>query len=71
MVYQIKVKGGLDRSWSEWLGSVKMTSEQQKDGFVITTLIVETIDQATLFGILDRIRDLNIFLISVTSEGEG
>jgi hypothetical protein len=70
MIYQIKVKGELDKSWSEWLGSIQINSENQEDGTVVTILTVDASDQSVLFGILDRIRDLNIFLISVTKDGQ-
>jgi hypothetical protein len=69
MIYQVKVKGELDKHWSDWLGSIQFTSEKQDDRSVITTLTVDAIDQSTLFGILDRIRDLNMLLISVTRDG--
>lgn len=67
MVYQITIKGELDQSWSDWLGHVEMGSERQEDGSVITVISVDVTDQSTLFGILDRIRDLNIPLITVSS----
>lgn len=70
MIYQLKVKGELDQSWSEWLGSIQITSEKQEDGSVITTLKVDAADQSALFGILDRIRDLNLTLILVTRDGK-
>jgi hypothetical protein len=69
MIYQIKVKGELDKSWSEWLGNIQISMEDQQDGTVVTTLTVDVTDQSTLFGILDRIRDLNILLVSVTRDG--
>jgi hypothetical protein len=62
------VIGELDGSWSEWLGEVQISPERQEDGKMVTTLTVDAVDQATLFGILDRIRDLNIPLVSVTGE---
>jgi hypothetical protein len=68
MIYHIKVKGELDQSWSNWLGSIQVLTDQQEDGTVISTLMIDVVDQSTLFGILDRIRDLNIFLISVSME---
>ena len=70
MIYQLKVAGDLDKSWSDWLGSIQTLSESQDDGAVFTTLIVDAVDQSALFGILDRIRDLNLQLISVTSAGQ-
>lgn len=69
MIYQIKVIGMLDPSWSEWLGGIQLNSEDQADGSALTTLTVDATDQSTLFGILDRIRDLNLFLVSVTKDG--
>lgn len=68
MVYQIKVRGELDQSWSDWLGGVKITSELVQDGSVTTTLTAT--DQPTLFGILDHIRDLNLVLIAVTCDDD-
>jgi hypothetical protein len=70
MIYQLKVRGELDDSWSEWLGNLQIASEKQEDGTVITSLTVDAVDQSVLFGILDRIRDLNIFLDSVTKDGQ-
>ena len=65
MIYQIKLKGELDESWSDWLGEVEIASEQAEDGSVITTILVDAADQPALFGVLDRIRDLNLVLINV------
>jgi hypothetical protein len=71
MIYQIKVKGELDQSWSDWLGCVEIISERMEDGSMITTLKGDLIDQPALFGILDRIRDLNLVLVSVNEPNEG
>ena len=65
MVYQIKVKGKLDKSWSDWLYDAKIVSEFEEDSIVITTLTVVVIDQSALFGILDRIRDMNLLPVAV------
>jgi hypothetical protein len=65
MVYQIKVNGKLDKSWSVWLGGAMIISEFEEDGSAITTLTVDATDQPALFGILDRIRDMNLLPISV------
>jgi len=68
MIYQIKVKGELDQSWSDWLGNVQIASGQDETGALFTTLTVDITDQTTLFGILDRIRDLNLELITIISQ---
>jgi hypothetical protein len=63
--YQIKVQGELDESWSDWLGGVEISCGEE-NGMLITTIDGEAADQPVLFGILDRIRDLNLLLISVS-----
>ena len=67
MIYQIEIKGELDQSWSDWLGKVEITSSRTEDDAAISILTVEVVDQPALFGILDRIRDLNLVLINVIS----
>ncbi len=64
-VYQIKVKGKLPEHWSDWFNGMALTCETVRDGVSITTLTGPVIDQAALHGILDRILDLNLGLISV------
>jgi hypothetical protein len=65
MVYQIKVKGKLDKSWSDWLGGASVASGFDENGWMITTLTVQAADQPALFGILDHLRDMNLLLIAV------
>ena len=65
MVYHIKIKGSLDESWSGWLNGVKISTEVTDSGMLVTTLTGDAADQEALYGILDRIRDLNLELISV------
>lgn len=65
MVYQIKVKGKLDKSWSDWLGAAAISFGYEENGAIYTILTVDAADQPALFGILDRIRDMNLLPISV------
>jgi hypothetical protein len=65
MRYQIVIEGGLDQSWVDWLGDVRIDARPQADGGTLTTLMGDFPDQAALFGILDRVRDLNLALVSV------
>ena len=58
-VYQIQVRGKLDESWSDWLSGMTITSESG-----ITTLTGPVADQAALRGLLSKIWDLNLVLIS-------
>ena len=64
-VYQIRVKGLLDNKWSDWFNGMNIASEIQSDGSPITKLTGAVIDQVALHGILSKIRDLNLELISV------
>lgn len=65
MEYQIIVRGRLDKSWSEWLDGASVASEFDENGVMITRLTVQATDQPALFGILNRIRDMNLLPISV------
>ena len=58
--YQIKVKGRLGNQWSDWFEGMTIT---YKEG--ITTLAGEVLDQAALHGLLIRVRDMGLQLISV------
>jgi hypothetical protein len=59
--YEIKLKGHLNESWSDWFDGMTFTHES--DG--TTTLRGKIVDQSALFGLLKKIRDLVLPLISV------
>ena len=61
--YRIKVRGRLDERWSDWFNGMTITSERD-----ITTL-TGAVDQAKLRGIVSKIWDLNLTVISVTQIG--
>jgi hypothetical protein len=60
---EVHVDGLLDAHWSAWFDDLALTHEA--DG--TTTLRGTVTDQAHLFGVLARIRDLGVHLISVTA----
>lgn len=59
--YQIRIKGHLDSQWSDWFEGLTITLEDNGD----TLLIGPVIDQAALHGLLKKVRDLGMPLISV------
>ena len=62
--YQIKVPGELDESWADWGGQMSIMVESKGDDPPVTILI-GTIDQAALQGLLRRLYSLGLPLISV------
>ena len=61
-VYQIRLKEQLDQHWSSWLGGLRVIHEANGE----TVLTGEVIDQAALHGLLSKVRDLHLTLISVS-----
>jgi len=59
--YQIRVKGHLDPTWSAWFDGLSMTHDADGD----TTLAGPVIDQAALYGLLRKARDLGLTLLAV------
>jgi hypothetical protein len=64
--YQIKVQGQLDERWADWFDGMTLTFESASNSSSITTLSGAVADQAKLRGILSKIWDLNMTVISVT-----
>jgi len=60
-VYRIRLKEKLDQRWSAWLGGLVVTQEANGE----TVLTGEVVDQAALHGLLSKVRDLQLTLISV------
>lgn len=66
VAYEIKVSGAVNEHWPEWFSGLALTLESKSDGAFITTLTGTVADQAALRGILNKLWDLNLTLISVT-----
>ena len=61
MVYQIRIEGHLGRQWTDWFGGLSITLEDNGD----TLLTGPVIDQSALYGLLKKVRDLGMPLVSV------
>jgi hypothetical protein len=61
MVYQIRIKGHLGRQWTDWFEGLTITLEDDGD----TLLTGPVVDDAALHGLLKKVRDLGMPLLSV------
>jgi hypothetical protein len=64
-VYEIRVKGVIDGKWSEWFEGLRVSPQPSGE----TILIGPLVDQAALHGLLQKIRDVGLPLISVKRAG--
>ena len=60
-VYEIRVKGHLGSQWTDWFGGLTVTLEENGD----TLLTGPVVDQAALHGLLRKVSNLGIPLVSV------
>lgn len=65
IIYQIKVGGHLDEHWSKWFEDLTVTYDEHDD----TLLTGPVIDQSALIGLLIKVHDLSLPLISVNPVG--
>ena len=60
-LYQIRIKGHLGARWTEWFEGLTITQEENGDTLLTGTVI----DQAALHGVLRKVRDLGLTLLSL------
>ena len=62
-VYEIRVKGHLDGRWSEWFDGLTIANVENGDAL----LSGEIVDQSALHGVLNKVRDLGLPLMAVST----
>lgn len=67
LVYQIRIEGHLGCEWTEWFGGLTIALEDNGE----TLLTGPVVDQAALYGLLRKVRDLGLPLLSVIRVGPG
>jgi hypothetical protein len=67
MLYQIRITGHLGREWTDWFGGLTVTLDDNGE----TLLTGPVVDQAALHGLLKKVRDLGMPLVSVNRAPPG
>ena len=67
MIYQIRIKGHLGAAWADWFEGLTITLTEDGD----TLLTGPVVDQAALHGLLKKVRDLGMPLVSVCPSKPG
>ena len=63
-IYQIRVQGHLERNWSAWFDGMTITNQPNGEAVLLGPLV----DQAALYGLLFKIRDLGLPLLGVARQ---
>ena len=64
---EIRVRGRIDQSWSDWIGGLAISYTEQGD----TVLTGKVRDQAALYGLLEKLSNVGMQLLSFTFQGTG
>jgi len=67
MIYQIRIKGHLSHQWADWFEGLTITLEDNG----VTLLSGLVVDQAALYGLLRKVRDLGMPLLAVNRDYPG
>jgi hypothetical protein len=65
LTYQVRIQGFLDADWADWLGGLTLTLDEGD-----TLLTGSALDQAALYGLIKKVRDAGLTLISVNPIGK-
>jgi len=63
--YQITIRGHMDARWESWFESFTITPTYDANGEAVTTITGCVVDQAALYGLVARLRNLGAELVSI------
>ena len=66
--YRVRIAGRVNDGWSDFMSDLEQSFDPE-NGVTITTINGIVADQSALHGLLERIRDLNLTLLSVACDG--
>ena len=69
VIYQIEVQGYLEEHWSDWFDGMEIRPQVSQEGLRVTKLTGKVVDQAALHGLLLKLYDLGMPLLSVNCVG--
>ncbi len=64
-VYEVSIRGKLNANWSDWLDQVTITTRSHEDGQSVTILTGCIKDQAALYGLIAKIKNLGLTILSI------
>lgn len=64
-IYRFKLRGRLKESWTDWFGGMTIEYGFEANGKPVTTLTGWMADRSALYGVLNKVRDLGLLLLSV------
>ena len=64
-VYKIRIQSRLEANWSDWFSGMTVSANQDEQGSTVTVITGLVVDQVALHGLLVRISDLGLILLSV------
>ena len=64
-VFCVRLQGEVNESWTDYFGAQSLSVEVDAEGYVVTILTTEPVDQASLIGIINHVNMLGLPLVSV------
>jgi len=67
-IYEIRIRGRLDSNWSDWLDQMTVMTHRAENNQSVTSLTGSIKDQAALYGLIAKIKNLGLTILSINRE---